>query len=84
MPNRSEIIFKNQKRSMERFGVIDLCSGMGGLSYAAKESGLNVWAGVDTSTSALSSFRYNFPSASAVHGDVSDKDLLEQIIVKLV
>ena len=65
---------------MERFGVIDLCSGMGGLSYAARESGLDVWAGVDTSTSALSSFNHNFPTASTIHGDISERDVLEQIV----
>jgi DNA (cytosine-5)-methyltransferase 1 len=65
---------------METFRVIDLCSGMGGLSYAARDSGLDVWVGVDTSTSALSSFTHNFPTASAILGDISERDTLEQIV----
>lgn len=64
---------------MERLGIIDLCSGMGGLSYAAREVGLEVWAGVDTSISAICSFRHNFPMASPIPGDISDQRVIGQI-----
>ena len=72
--------YKELIKTMKKFGVIDLCFGMGGLSYAARESGLDVWAGVDTSKSALNSFIHNFPRASAIYGDVSDRNLLKSII----
>ncbi len=68
---------------MERFGTIDLCSGMGGLSYAAQKAGLDIWAGVDISTSALSSFKYNFPTASTILGDVSEKNIDKKIFSEL-
>lgn len=83
MPNlhciKPSNISENLKQPNEMFGVVDLCSGMGGLSYAAQESGLDVWVGVDTSSAALSTFSYNFPTASAVLGDISCEDVLEQI-----
>lgn len=65
---------------MESWGVIDLCSGMGGLSYAARDSGLDIWLGVDNSSAALSSYKHNFPLARAIHGDVSEMYLSEKVL----
>lgn len=63
---------------MDRFGVVDLCCGMGGLSYAARKAGLSVWAGVDTSKDALNSYKHNFPHAEAIQGSIADLNIIEQ------
>jgi DNA (cytosine-5)-methyltransferase 1 len=52
---------------------------MGGLSYAAQKIGLSVWAGVDISAEALNSYKYNFPKATTVNGDLEDIAVVEQI-----
>jgi ribosomal protein L11 methylase PrmA len=44
--------------------VVDLCSGLGGLSFAAKNLGMRVVAGVDVNSSALKTFGKNFPDAN--------------------
>ena len=65
---------------MAKVGVIDLCCGMGGLSFAAKEAGLSIWAGVDTSQSALRSYAGNFRRASRIPGDVSDPAIVSKCL----
>lgn len=65
---------------MSKYGIIDLCCGMGGLSHAARESGLTVWAGVDKSREALSSFAVNFPRASAIQGKLADSEVIAQCL----
>jgi DNA (cytosine-5)-methyltransferase 1 len=57
---------------MTKLATIDLCCGMGGLSYAAKKSGLSVLAGVDTGTHALSSYQTNFARALPINGDITE------------
>lgn len=57
-------------------GVIDLCCGLGGLSLAAKELGLQIVAGVDVNSSALRTFSKNFPAAKAMAGSVRSKKIL--------
>lgn len=64
-------------------GTIDFCSGLGGLSLAAKSLGLQVVAGVDVNTSALKTFAKNFPNATALAGSVRSKTILHRC-VKLV
>src|SRR5437016_2994129 len=59
-------------------GVIDFCSGLGGLSLAAKNLGLQVVAGVDVNPSALKTFAKNFPAAAALAGSVRSKTILGQ------
>lgn len=41
------------------------------MSLAARQLGLTVEVGVDTSRTALASFSYNFPTAAAIDGDVA-------------
>ena len=60
-----------------RRGVIDLCSGMGGLSEAARSLGLFVCAGVDTNATAIRTFAKNFPDAEAINGSVRSKKVLD-------
>ena len=57
-------------------GVIDLCCGLGGLSFAAKGLGLKIVAGVDVNSSALKTFLKNFPAAKVFEGSVRSKTIL--------
>jgi DNA (cytosine-5)-methyltransferase 1 len=61
-------------------GTIDFCSGLGGLSLAAKNLGLQVVAGVDVNTSALKTFAKNFPNATPMAGSVRSKTILERCV----
>ena len=61
-------------------GVIDFCSGLGGLSLAAKNLGLQIVAGVDVNPSALKTFTKNFPDAEALAGSIRSKTILEQCV----
>jgi DNA (cytosine-5)-methyltransferase 1 len=58
--------------------VADLCCGMGGLSLAAQQLGMQVVAGVDLNASALRTFKRNFPKASALQGSVRSPAILGQ------
>lgn len=58
--------------------VIDLCSGMGGISLAAKQLGMNVVAGVDIEPSASRTFQQNFPLATALTGSVRSTNLIDK------
>ena len=53
--------------------VIDLCCGIGGLSIAARQLGMQIVAGVDTEPDALRTFAKNFPNADAVATAVGKK-----------
>ncbi len=59
-------------------GVIDLCSGLGGLSLAAKQLGFQVVAGVDVNPSALKTFAKNFPDAKALEGSVRSQKIISE------
>lgn len=59
-------------------GVVDLCSGMGGLSQAAKSLGALICAGVDTNATAIRTFGKNFPTAKAIEGSVRSKTVLDE------
>jgi DNA (cytosine-5)-methyltransferase 1 len=50
--------------------VLDLCSGLGGLSLAARNLGMRIVAAVDTNAYALRTFAKNFPGATAINGSV--------------
>jgi DNA (cytosine-5)-methyltransferase 1 len=58
--------------------ALDLCSGLGGLSLAAKELGLHIVGGVDVNAAALKTFSKNFPNAKAIDGSVRSKTILAQ------
>jgi DNA (cytosine-5)-methyltransferase 1 len=57
-------------------GAIDFCSGLGGLSLAAKNLGLQIIAGVDVNLSASKTFSKNFPTAVTMQGSVRSKTIL--------
>ena len=58
--------------------VLDLCCGMGGLSVAARDLGMQVVAGVDLNPSALRTFGRNFPEAEAIEGSVRSGTVLKR------
>ena len=57
--------------------VIDFCSGLGGLSCAARDLGMQVLAGVDTNSSAIKTFSRNFPEAKALEGSVRSSKIID-------
>lgn len=58
--------------------VLDLCSGLGGLSLAARQLGMHLVAAVDTEPQALRTFAKNFVDARAIEGSVGGKTVLEK------
>lgn len=50
--------------------VVDLCCGLGGLSLAAQQLGLRTALGLDPSSTAIRTFKRNFPSAQAIQQSV--------------
>jgi DNA (cytosine-5)-methyltransferase 1 len=58
--------------------VIDLCSGIGGLSLAASRLGMHIVAGIDLNAAAMRTFANNFRGAEAVHGSVRSCRILDR------
>lgn len=65
----------NPRSPYSKCFVIDICSGMGGLSFAAKNIGMIPIVGVDTNEHALKTYKRNLPRAVAINGDISKKDI---------
>lgn len=63
----------SQRRRCPGIAVIDLCCGIGGLSIAAKQLGMQVIAGVDIEADPLRTFAKNFPNADTVATAVDKK-----------
>jgi DNA (cytosine-5)-methyltransferase 1 len=75
---RSENLVVAQNITPTVPGVIDFCSGLGGLSLAAKDLGLQVVAGVDVNPNALKTFTKNFTAAAALAGSVRSNTILKR------
>jgi DNA (cytosine-5)-methyltransferase 1 len=58
--------------------VVDLCCGLGGLSLAARQLGMQIVAGIDLNSNAMKTFGKNFPGAEAIEGSVRSKTALER------
>ena len=58
--------------------VVDLCSGMGGISLAAQQLGMKVLSGVDIEPAATRTYQHNFPNATAITGSVSTSSVIQQ------
>jgi len=58
--------------------VGDLCSGMGGLSLAARQLGMRVVVGVDTNATAVRTFEKNFPEAVAIEGSIRSSRIIDR------
>lgn len=58
--------------------VADLCCGLGGLSLAARDLGMEVRAGIDVNANALKTFAKNFPNALPLNGSVRSHKVLDE------
>lgn len=58
--------------------VLDLCCGLGGLSLAGQNLGMEIVAGVDLNAAALRTFEKNFPQAEALEGSVRSSKILKR------
>ena len=58
--------------------VVDLCSGLGGISLAARQLGMCIAAGVDLTKDALRTFNKNFPEAESIEGTVTGSKAIEE------
>lgn len=61
--------------------LIDLCCGMGGISLAARNIGLEPIAGVDINEKALKTYSRNFPNAITINGDIANPETINKCIV---
>jgi DNA (cytosine-5)-methyltransferase 1 len=58
--------------------VADLCCGLGGLSLAARQLGMQIRAGVDSDAAAAKTFTKNFPRAEVLVGSVRSGKILDR------
>lgn len=74
---------KYYKKASDKYKLIDLCCGAGGLSAGFERTNLyEVVLGLDIYTSAMETFRHNHPFSTTILGDirkVTDKMFLEAI-----
>ena len=69
------------KVEVERFRVLDLFSGAGGLSLGLDMApGIKTVLATDFMPEAIRTFQYNFPGAATILGDITDPDIKEQIV----
>jgi DNA (cytosine-5)-methyltransferase 1 len=62
---------KNIYKSQEKFKVIDLFCGCGGLSEGFEDAGFEIVSGNDVDKNMIESFKLNHPNAKAIGGDIS-------------
>ena len=62
---------------MERYNVLDLFCGCGGMSWGLAKKGFNIVAGLDIWDIALKTYQYNHKNAKALHLDISDANPIE-------
>ncbi len=53
--------------------VIDLFSGVGGLSYGFESAGFNILLGIDNDAKALETFELNHKDSKSICGDITEK-----------
>jgi DNA (cytosine-5)-methyltransferase 1 len=64
----------------DRYSVVDLFSGAGGLSEGFRQAGFEVLAGSDNDPDALATFARNFGESDAILGDVRHSEIKERIL----
>lgn len=62
---------------MERYNVLDLFCGCGGMSWGLAKKGFNIVAGLDIWEIALKTYQYNHINAKTLQLDVADADPIE-------
>jgi DNA (cytosine-5)-methyltransferase 1 len=65
-------------RPGEDWCAIDLCCGLGGISWAARELGCTILGGVDISKTALETFGQQFNGAEVIEGSVTTARVLDR------
>lgn len=60
--------------------VIDICCGMGGLSFAAKKLGAEPILGIDIWDDALKTYDSNFPETQILNDDITNTNIEEKIL----
>lgn len=61
---------------MERYHVLDLFCGCGGMSWGLSKKGFHIVAGIDNWDVALATYQHNLKSAKAINLDITDADPL--------
>ncbi|MBR2215143.1 MAG: DNA cytosine methyltransferase [Selenomonadaceae bacterium] len=56
---------------MQKYNIIDLFCGCGGLSYGFEQAGFNVLLGIDNDAKALETFELNHNNAKSICGDIT-------------
>jgi len=59
--------------------TVDICCGVGGISLAAKDLGLNPILGVDICQKALKTYKTNLPKTDTLHADIASEDFRNKI-----
>lgn len=62
---------------MDKYNVLDLFCGCGGMSWGLAKKGFNIVAGFDIWEVALKTYQYNHKDAKAVNLDIADADPIE-------
>ena len=65
------------KKTNKKIEVVDLFSGVGGLTYGLRKSGLSVLAGVDNDQSCAYAYEKNNNAAKFISADISEFDFRE-------
>lgn len=66
---------------IEKFRILDLFAGAGGFSYGIeKNDNFKTVVAVDFNKAALETFKHNMPSAHIINGDITNKNVKEEII----
>lgn len=72
---------KNAKAATEdRYGVVDLFCGAGGLSEGFRQAGFTILAGSDNDPDAMATYAANFPEAEVITGDIRVPTVKAQIL----
>lgn len=59
---------------MDKYNVLDLFCGCGGMSWGLSKKGFNIVAGIDIWDVALSTYQHNHKNAKAINLDITDAD----------
>ncbi len=62
---------------MQKYNVLDLFCGCGGMSWGLSKKGFNIIAGIDIWDVALSTYKLNHKNAQAINMDITDADPVE-------
>jgi len=63
--------------------TVDICCGVGGISLAARDLGLNPILGVDICQEALKTYKTNLPKTDTLNADITCTDFEDQITTHL-